>query len=186
MKRLMFISTQINDNIQHEIKELLINPNMDTIKVLFVPTAANEKQYEELIPFYFQQLQDCGILPGNIITYNCDRFISKEELDQYRIIFFCPGNVEYLMKKINETEINESIQNAVRDDMFFIGISTVGYIAFKYINPDLRGLNLISVRYECVDKKPDEIGSILDKTDVIRLGKKDALVVRGKKVYIVG
>lgn len=185
MKKLILTSTGLTTkSIINELYQML-NKNIDQIRVLFIPTAALTKDDQLMIPLCFQELVDLGILANNIISYNCDRYISENELNEYDIIYFCGGDENYLMKKINECNIYNEISKAVSNNLIFIGVSAGSMIASDNIEHK-KGLGLVSLQINPhATKEVTPNGIVFNKDNIINLADNHAIIVLGKHVHIV-
>ena len=182
MKHLILTATDLNNNIKQEFLNMLIKP-INNIRCLFIPTAANTKEYQEMIPLYFQQLIDIGILPGNISTYNCDRYISLNELKEFDVIVFCDGNEDFLMQKINELNIADIIKQAIETKLIFIAIGNSINIALTKMK-NKNGIGLISLSINLHAKDNINTGIIYNKKDIINLADNNAIIVLGTHMHI--
>ena len=185
MKKLILTSTGLTtSDIINELYKML-NKNIDQVRVLFVPTAAITKEDQSMIPLCFQELISIGILANNIVNYNCNRYISKNEFNEYDIIYFCGGDENYLMKKINECNIYNELNKAVSENLIFIGVSAGSMIASDYMQ-DKKGLGLISLQIN--PHAEDNItpnGIIFNKDNIINLADDHAIIVLGKHIHLV-
>lgn len=129
MKRILLTSTGFdNKNFEKKFLETIDKP-VEIIKVVFVPTAANDDESKEVIPFCRLDLTNAGILAENIIDYNLDRPMSIDELMQYDAIYFCGGSETYLMEAINKIGFAPVLLQAVEKGLFYIGVSAGSMIA---------------------------------------------------------
>ena len=186
MKKMILTSTGFdNPAIQQEFLNMLNKP-VDQIQCLFIPTAANDKQSQELIPLCFNELTDIGILPGNIITYNCDRYISSNELSEYDVVYVCGGSENYLMKKINECGIADELKKAIEQNLIFVGVSAGSMIASNKMNHHVNGLGLVPMQINPhAEENIVKDGTIFNKNQTINLSDQQAIVVSGKHMHVV-
>lgn len=182
MKHLILTATDLNNNVKQEFLNMIITP-INNIRCLFIPTAANTKEYQEMIPLYFQQLIDMGILAGNITTYNCDRYISLNELKEFDVIVFCDGDENFLMQKINELNIVESIKAAIEAKCIFIAIGNSIYIALSKMS-NKKGIGLVSLSINLHAKDNINTGIIYNKKDIINLANNNAIIILGTHMHI--
>ena len=183
MKNLILTSNGLcNETINNEFLNMLIVP-VNTLRCLFIPTAAITKKSQELIPYYFNQLLDLGIQSGNITTYNCDRYINDEEIKSYNFVYVCDGDPSYLMKQINNINIQESLKKAI-ESVIYIGIGAGSQIVSETIG-NKKGLGFIPSTIECHIEEKEFEGSIFNKDVIIKLTDDQALIVTGRKFYVV-
>lgn len=116
------------DNIGKPIKE---------VRVLFVPTAANDKESKEVVPFCRKELIDAGVLSKNIVTYNLDRPMEIRELMSFDAIYFCGGSETHLMKAIHKANFANVLIKAVKNGLFYIGVSAGSMIATGSVKNNL-------------------------------------------------
>lgn len=186
MKKMILTSTGLSSPaIVQEFLNMLNKP-IDQIKCLFVPTAANDKQSQEVIPLCFNELTDIGILSGNIISYNCDRYISANELNSYDVIYVCGGSETFLMKKINECGIADELKKAVEKNLIFIGVSAGSMIASNKIDK-INGLGLVTITINPhATENITENGTIFKKTnETINLADDHAIIVSGRHMHLI-
>lgn len=137
MRRMLLTSTGF-DNKKFEkmfIEEVGKAP-VD-IKALFIPTAANDPESKEVVPFCFQDLTGAGLLPENIFTYDLDYVIDKDTVANYDGIYFCGGSSAHLMEAINNANFKDTLLEAVDNGLFFIGVSAGSVICSSSIKNSL-------------------------------------------------
>jgi len=129
MKKILLTSAGFdNKNLEKVFLENVGKP-ANVVKVLFVPTAANDDESKEMLPLCREEIVRVGISPDNIVTYDLDRQMSDSELEKYDAIYFCGGSETYLMQKINEVNFGEVLMRAVENGLFYIGVSAGSMIA---------------------------------------------------------
>ena len=122
-RRILLTSTGFtNKNIEKVFKDN-INKPMSKVKVIFVPTAANDAESRSIIPECYKDLTDAGVLDKNIITYNLDRKMFLNEIMNYDAIYFCGGSEQYLIDAINKINFSSTLTTAINNGLFFIGVS---------------------------------------------------------------
>lgn len=137
MKKILLTSTGFdNKNFEKLFLENVGKP-VNAVKVLFIPTAANDEESKEMIPLCREEIVGAGILSDNIITYDLDRQMTDDELSDYDAIYFCGGCEKHLMKKINEANFGETLMRAVENGLFFIGVSAGSMIATPSVENNL-------------------------------------------------
>ncbi len=110
MKKLLLTSAGF-ENIKIGEKFLeLVNKSVSEIKVLFIPTASRSKGQLFYVEKSKQELLDLDILKNNIINFNLDKELSREELGTFDAIYICGGNTFYLLHKIRESKFDEIIK----------------------------------------------------------------------------
>ena len=170
-------------NIVNELYKML-NKSINQVRVLFVPTAAINKDDQIMVSASFQELIDIGVVANNIVNYNCNRYISKEEFNDYDIIYFCGGDEDFLMKKINECNINNELIDAVNKNLIFIGVSAGSIIASDNMQ-NKKGLGLISLQINPhAEKDITPNGVVFNKNKIINLADDHAIIVFGQHIHI--
>lgn len=185
MKKMILTSTGLdNDNVRNEFLNMLNKP-VNQLYCLFIPTAANDKESQQMIPLCFNELTDIGILPGNIVTYNCDRYISQDELSAYDVVYVCGGDENYLMKKINEINVANELKKAVEQNLIYIGVSAGSMITSNKMQ-DKKGLGLITPQINPHAEKNITLpGTIFKKDEIINLADEHAVVVSGRHMHLI-
>lgn len=129
MNKLLLTSTGFtNPKLAQEFLKLVDKPVSD-IKVIFIPTAARNK--EEL--FYAdgckRELLELGIKPESILDYNLDRKLTDEEMAGVNVIYITGGNTFYLMQKLRESGFGDVIKGLVSKGIIFLGVSAGSVVA---------------------------------------------------------
>lgn len=137
MRKMLLTSTGFDNKKFEKLFLESISKKTEDIKVLFVPTAANDAESKEVVPFCFQDLTGAGILPENIFTYNLDYLMDDETIAEYDAIYFCGGSSAYLMEAINRINFKPSLLNAVNNGLFFIGVSAGSVICSTSVDNGL-------------------------------------------------
>lgn len=141
MKRILLTSTGFDNKLFEKKFRDSMNKPINLVKVLFVPTAANDDESRSVVPFCRQDLTDAGVSDENIVTYNLDRPMSLKELSEYDAIYFCGGSETYLMEAINKIGFAPILLQAVERGLFFIGVSAGSMIASPSVENNLGIIN---------------------------------------------
>lgn len=151
MKKLLLTSNGIQGNIK-EFFLTKIDKRVEDIKVIYVPNAAiHMDMARELLAVYLEQLLELGIQLENITIYNLQyllsydykrayssqvkeispllRLMTVEEMNQYDMIVFTGGESTILLQEINRTGFNITLNQAVDNGLFYVGISAGSMIA---------------------------------------------------------
>lgn len=136
MKMLLTSTGFTNKNLERIFLESM-SKTIAEVKVLFVPTAANDEESRNIVPFCKQDLTDAGVLDENIVTYDCDRPINFEEIANYDAIYFCGGSSVHLMNEINKIGFAAPLMKAVENGLFFIGVSAGSMICSTAVENNL-------------------------------------------------
>ena len=177
-RRILLTSTGFtNKNIEKVFKDN-INKPMSKVKVIFVPTAANDAESRSIIPECYKDLTDAGVLDKNIITYNLDRKMFLNEIMNYDAIYFCGGSEQYLIDAINKINFSSTLITAINNGLFFIGVSAGSMILTSSVK---NGLGIIPNKLEphCEKNITSNGNIILDDSSEIRLSDNQALWING-------
>ncbi|GHV08160.1 hypothetical protein FACS189485_19340 [Spirochaetia bacterium] len=115
----------------------LVDKVPDQIKALFVPTAAIDAGAIEVLPKCMHDLLDLGIPANNIMVYDLHYKMEYEEICKFDAIYFCGGNSEYLLKRINEIGFNIPLKRFVDNGGMYIGVSAGSIIVANNIPENL-------------------------------------------------
>jgi peptidase E len=137
MRKMLLTSTGFDNKRFERMFIESTNKDPKEIKVLFIPTAANDAESKEVVPFCFQDLTGAGLLPENIFTYDLDYVIDKETVAKYDGIYFCGGSSAYLMEAIHKANFKDTLLEAVNNGLFFIGVSAGSVICSSSVENSL-------------------------------------------------
>lgn len=183
MKRILLTSTGFSNKKLEKLFLDNINKPVDKVKVIFVPTAANDKESRSIIPFCFQDLINAGVKSKNIITYNLNRIMGLEEISKFDAIYFCGGSETHLMKAINHINFAPTLKAAINNGLFYIGVSAGSMIASSSVK---NNLGIIPNRLEPHCEKnitPD--GILPNKDKPINLSDNQAIWITDNKAIII-
>ena len=174
------------------------------IKIFLVTTATEKDKGWKWVKFTIKQLEKIGIASRNISIFSLNRRVGKEDLKDIDVVYVCGGNTFVYLDKIRKTGLDEKIKEFVKAGKVYFGVSAGSYIACPNINmatwkhanvnivniQDLTSLNLVPFLITAHFK--EEYRSIIEKAArktscyIIALTDKQAVLVRGKKVEIIG
>lgn len=137
MKRILLTSTGFTNKKLEKLFLDHIGKPIDQVRVVFVPTAANDEESKSVLPFCRQDLTDAGVLEENIITYDLDRVMELDELRAFDAIYFCGGSETHLMEAVNQAKFAQPLLKAVNEGLFYIGVSAGSMIASGSVNESL-------------------------------------------------
>ena len=179
MKKLILTSTGLtNPRIKEELLNLL-NVDINNVKCLFIPTGAVTNEEKDLLNISYQTLIDSGLQPGNIIMYNCDRYIGYDELITYKIIYIGGGDSKYLLNALKNINVVEELSKAINsNEIIYIGESAGSIIA-----KDLDITNVEIIPH--VKKNFTSNGKFFDKNGVVSLNNNQALVITGRSMNVI-
>ena len=135
--KVLLTSTGFSNNHFKELFIDNINKPIDQVKVLFVPTAAIDEDAIGMLPFCKKDLVDAGVLLEHIVTYNLDYCMNLNELSLFDAIYFCGGNEDYLIDRINKIYFAPILLAAISKGLFYIGVSAGSMIASASVENSL-------------------------------------------------
>lgn len=137
MKKILLTSTGFTNKNLEKIFLDNVGKSADKLRVIFVPTAANDEESKSILPFCLQDLTDAGVKEENIVTYDLDRAMDLEEISTFDAIYFCGGSETYLMEAINHVNFAPILKAAIDNGLFYIGVSAGSMIASSSVENNL-------------------------------------------------
>ena len=183
-RRILLTSTGFtNKNIEKIFIDNIHKPLSD-VKVIFVPTAANDPESKSIIPECYKDLTNAGISDKNIMWYDLDRQMNLSEIMAYDAIYFCGGSEKYLIKRINQINFKPILISAINNGIFFIGVSAGSMIVSDSVK---NGLGIIKNKLEPHCEKNIALNGNINLNDntQIRLSDNQALWIYGDRSIIV-
>lgn len=183
-RRILLTSTGFtNKNIEKIFIDNIHKPLSD-VKVIFVPTAANDPESKSIIPECYKDLTNAGISDKNIMWYDLDRQMTLSEIMAYDAIYFCGGSEKYLIKRINQINFEPVLISAINNGIFFIGVSAGSMIVSDSVK---NGLGIIKNKLEPHCEKNIALNGNINLNDntQIRLSDNQALWIYGDRSIIV-
>lgn len=183
-RRILLTSTGFtNKNIEKIFIDNIHKPLSD-VKVIFVPTAANDPESKSIIPECYKDLTNAGISDKNIMWYDLDRQMTLSEIMAYDAIYFCGGSEKYLIKRINQINFEPILISAINNGIFFIGVSAGSMIVSDSVK---NGLGIIKNKLEPHCEKNIALNGNINLNDntQIRLSDNQALWIYGDRSIIV-
>lgn len=120
MKKLLLTSDGFtNPNIGHRFLELA-HKKPDSLRVLFVPTAALGEAEMSYVYESEEELTEFGILKKNIIWAED---LNNLDIDNYDVIYVCGGNTFYLLNEIRQTKFDQKIIDFINQGGLYVGVS---------------------------------------------------------------
>ena len=128
MSKLFLTSSRIEDIIK-------ILPQVDNIKMAFIPTAADLDEDKWYIESDMNKLKELRISFKivDIKGKNLQKF--EEEFNDINTVYIAGGNTFYLLKKSQESSFDTFIQNFIKNDILYAGGSAGAVIAGPDISP---------------------------------------------------
>ena len=152
-------------------------------KTLFIPTALNTPKARKYVPVFMEDLYKIGFTDSSIDTYDLSEPFDDEEIIKYDVVFFCAGDPEYLLNKVNEMNFDKSLEHFFDSGGVYIGVSAGSDIAARNFPNNLGYLNVI---IECHAKQASPNG-ILDtnETQVVKITDNHAIIINGDVITLV-
>lgn len=182
----------------------LVNKKPSDIKIFLVITPTKYIEKNEYIIRQFEQFKGIKIPKENIIFFQLDRKIKKDDLKNIDVIFVFGGNTFDYLDRIRKTGLDKAIKTFVKNGGVYLGLSAGSYVACPTIEAaswkhadknkiglkNLKGLNLVpfllTAHFEetlhAVIKKAAEN----TKYEVIALTDEQAILVKDGKRTIIG
>lgn len=140
MKMLLTSTGLKSKEFQDEFLKNVKN-NIRDVKVIFVPTAANDDEAKALLPSCKEDLTSLGILEDNIFVYDLDYLLTYEQGCKYDAIYFCGGSTKYLLERINAIGFSVILTRLLKNGLFFVGVSAGSKICGDNYSGNLGYLN---------------------------------------------
>lgn len=182
----------------------LVNKNPSIIKIFLVTTVTKKDKDWKWVKITISQLKKIGIKPLNVFIFSLDRKIKKRDLRNIDVIYVCGGNTFVYLDRIKKTGLDKEIKKFVKNKGVYFGVSAGSYVICPTIEAatwkpadrniiglkNLKGLNLvpflITAHFEEKYRKIIEKNVNKTKYPVIALNDKQAVLVKGKEIKIIG
>lgn len=192
-----------NPKIGEEFLKLVGKPPSE-IKVFLVITPTKYLKRNKYILRQFKQFKKVSIPRQNITFFLLDRKTKKDDFKNIDVIFVFGGNTFDYSDRIRKTGLDKGIKRFVKKGGVYLGLSAGSYVVcptieaatWKHTNRDtiglknLRGLNLvpflITAHFEEKYRRIIEGAAERTKYPIIALTDRQAILVKGKKVKIIG
>ena len=155
----------------------MIGKDMAFVKVLFIPTAAQDADAIAVLPKCMNDLLRCGIPAENISVFDLHRGMSIEELQQYDIVYLCGGRTSYLLQKINDTGFGKVLMEYIHGNGVVIGVSA-GSVIFANNLPGNLALIDTKLSVHCAESEKSGKIDMYQLVHNIRLTNTCALAIR--------
>lgn len=146
-------------------------------KILFVPTAAIDDDARAVLPKCLAELKEAGVKTENIITYNCDKTITFEDVCVYDALYFPGGSATYLYEKIRTIGFDIIIKNMLDNGTVYVGASAGSMVACKPYMAFIKK----SILVHCAKSNR---GKTLPKLLPIKIKDYQALIKEDDKLYL--
>lgn len=135
MKLLLTSAGFENKRIGEKFIELL-EKSVNEIKVLFIPTAANNDEAKYYAEKCRIELLDMGIDEFNMFKYDFEYKMTEEEALKYDVIYFTGGSTLHLLSSIKEKGFTNIIKSMIYSNKLFVGVSAGSIIMTPNISID--------------------------------------------------
>lgn len=172
------------EKIENTFKNMFTKP-LTEVRAMFIPTAADSVDAIEVLPKCLNDLLKVGIRRENIFVYDLYDKIDEKICASYDVIYLCGGNPDYLLRRINERRFNSKLLEFINSEGVAVGVSA-GSMIFADNMPDNLGVLKCALDVHCGDncEKPGRYP--ISRSERIRLGNSQALIVDGDDIVIVG
>ncbi|MBI4779498.1 Type 1 glutamine amidotransferase-like domain-containing protein [Candidatus Falkowbacteria bacterium] len=182
----------------------LVGKKPSEIRIFLVITPVKYLKRNKYILRQFRQFKEIRIPEQNIIFFQLDRKVKKDDLKNIDVIFVFGGNTFDYLKRIRETGLDKAIKAFVKSGGTYLGISAGSYVVCPTIESaswkhadrntiglkNLKGLNLapflVTAHFKEKWRAVVEKAAQKNKHEVIALTDKQAVIVRGNRRTIIG
>ena len=183
MRKLLLTSAGFNNKkVEEKFLELVEIPK-EKIKTLFIPTAAISEGARAMVKECKKDLLNSGVLEQHIITYNLDREYTYEEICNFDAIYFCGGNSQYLLDKINETKFNLTLNQFLENGGVYIGVSAGSIIAASNLKNNLSYINCYLEVHKTIGNECGKLST--DNCPNVSLTDNQAILIFGENISII-
>lgn len=184
MKKVILTSAGFENKIIEDKFINLINKPRNEIMILFIPTAAISADAIAVLPKCMNDLLAAEIPKENVHIYDLHKAMSFEKLIKYDAVYFCGGNSQYLLDRINEIEFNITLKQYVQKGGVFVGVSAGSIIAAQNLPNNLGFINCF-LSVHCA--KGTELGKInTSNCQQIKLTDDQAILLTDEGAHIIG
>lgn len=158
----------------------------DMIKALFIPTAANSADAIDVLPKCMNDLLHSEIEKDHINVYDLHKPMSVKELMNYDVVYFCGGDPQYLLDRINEVQFGESLKEFIKSDKIVVGVSA-GSMIFSNDMKDNLGLLRQELYVHCEENDCEPLGVVdLNRDNVFHLSNTQGMIFEAEnQAYII-
>lgn len=180
--KLLLTSTGLKSLVLQEAFLKNTKKEVEQLKVIFVPTAANDEESKAMLPSCKADLTNLGILESNILVYDLDYILPYETGAMYDAIYFCGGSTKYLLERINAIGFSDVLRKLLDQGMLFIGVSAGSKICGDNYSGNLGYLHR-NIELHCSQGSP--FGKVVDN-GTIYLTDTQALSIDDDAWIVIG
>ncbi len=183
MRKILLTSAGFeNKNIERIFLEL-VDKKPEEIKALFIPTAAINPDAILVLHECLNDLLNAGVLSKNIEVFDLHYGMKYEELCKFDTIYFCGGDPEYLLSRINETQFNIALKQFIDNSGVYVGVSAGSIVATNNLLNNLQLINCTLNVHVLEGSKAGKIDTSL--CPHIELTNNQAILIKGDKYLLV-
>ena len=189
-----------------ELVKKFLDKNIESKKILFIPTAANVEEYKKYMHLTQKAFEDFGYEVENFDVSVFSEEIAKEKLSEAKIVFISGGNTFYLLQELKRKNLITYLKERIENGMLYIGESAGSVIAAPDIEyasviddetvatelDDYAGLNLVDFyivpHFEeepFVESSRNTVELYKDKLDLKLINNKEAILVENNNFTII-
>ena len=141
MRKILLTSAGFENKAIEKIFLELVRRKPEEIKALFIPTAAVFPDAIAVLPKCMDDLLNAGVLPKNITVFDLHCGMSYEELSKYDTVYFCGGDPQYLLNRINDTNFNITLEQFADNGGVYVGVSAGSIVTAQDLPDNLGYIN---------------------------------------------
>ncbi len=189
-----------------ELVKKFLDKNIESKKILFIPTATNVDEYKKYIHLTQKAFEDFGYEVENFDVSIFSEEIAKEKLSEAKIVFISGGNTFYLLQELKRKNLITYLKERIENGLLYIGESAGSVIAAPDIEyasviddktvatelDDYAGLNLVDFyivpHFEeepFVESSRNTVELYKDKLDLKLINNKEAILVENNNFTII-
>lgn len=153
------------------------------IHVIFVPTAAVNPGAIAVLPKCMNDLLKLDIPPENIFVYDMHKSLQIEEMQKYDAIYFCGGDTQYLLNRINELNFGCNLRKFIDHGGVFVGVSAGSIIAASNLPHNLGYVPCRISVHRDIGSPPGDID--VKDSPLIKLSNSQALLVTDASYTVI-
>ena len=200
----MILTSSLYESI--ELVKKFLDKNIESKKILFIPTATNVDEYKKYIHLTQKAFEDFGYEVENFDVSIFSEEIAKEKLSEAKIVFISGGNTFYLLQELKRKNLITYLKERIENGLLYIGESAGSVIAAPDIEyasviddktvatelDDYTGLNLVDFyivpHFEeepFVESSRNTVELYKDKLDLKLINNKEAILVENNNFTII-
>ena len=200
----MILTSSLYESI--ELVKKFLDKNIESKKILFIPTATNVDEYKKYIHLTQKAFEDFGYEVENFDVSIFSEEIAKEKLSEAKIVFISGGNTFYLLQELKRKNLITYLKERIENGLLYIGESAGSVIAAPDIEyasviddktvatelDDYAGLNLVDFyivpHFEeepFVESSRNTVELYKDKLDLKLINNKEAILVENNNFTIL-